>query len=212
MIYDTARSIKPDALVEFCPCGTSFNFYTLPNLNMSVASDPHNSWQVRTKGKDAQGAARRRHRLFRRSCRTERWAPGLCVHAGNRRRGRDAVHLAGRFRRSATCDLTPEKEEIWQKWVGLYKEKMLSRGEYLGGLYDIGFDRPEAHAIRKSGKMYYAFYAPQLKGKVELRGLERRTYRVHDYENDRDLGIVRGPTGSVDVQFTSHLLLEAKPQ
>ena len=23
MIYDTARSIKPDALVEFCPCGTS---------------------------------------------------------------------------------------------------------------------------------------------------------------------------------------------
>ena len=51
MIYDTARSIKPDALVEFCPCGTSFNFFTLPNLNMSVASDPHNSWQVRTKGK-----------------------------------------------------------------------------------------------------------------------------------------------------------------
>ena len=46
-----ARSIKPDALVEFCPCGTAFNFYTLPNLNMSVASDPHNSWQVRTKGK-----------------------------------------------------------------------------------------------------------------------------------------------------------------
>ena len=51
MIYDTARSIKPDALVEFCPCGTGFNFFTLPNLNMSVASDPHNSWQVRTKGK-----------------------------------------------------------------------------------------------------------------------------------------------------------------
>ena len=79
-------------------------------------------------------------------------------------------------------------------------------------MYDIGFDRPEAHAIRKAGEMYYAFYAPQFQGKVELRGLEHRTYRVHDYELDRDLGTVRGPTGSVDVQFTSHLLLEAKPQ
>jgi alpha-galactosidase len=29
MIFDTARSIKPDALVEFCPCGTAFNYYTL---------------------------------------------------------------------------------------------------------------------------------------------------------------------------------------
>jgi alpha-galactosidase len=51
MIYDTARSIKPDALVEFCPCGTSYSFFTLPYQNMAVASDPHDSWQIRTKGK-----------------------------------------------------------------------------------------------------------------------------------------------------------------
>jgi hypothetical protein len=38
--------LKPDAL-EWCPCGTAFKFYNLPNLNMSVASDPHNSWQAR---------------------------------------------------------------------------------------------------------------------------------------------------------------------
>ena len=98
MIYDTARSIKPDALVEWCPCGTSFNFYTLPNLNMSVASDPHSSWQVRTKGKIAQGPAWGRHCVFRRSCGVERWPSGLRVHGGDRRRRRDAVHLAGRLR------------------------------------------------------------------------------------------------------------------
>ena len=109
-------------------------------------------------------------------------------------------------------DLTPEKEAIWQKWIGLYKDKMLSRGEYLGGLYDIGFDRPEAHAIRKPDGMYYAFYAPQFQGRVELRGLERRAYKIRDYENDRDLGVLQGPAGSLDVQFTSHLLLEARPQ
>ena len=51
MIYDTARSIKPDALVEWCPCGTAFSFFTLPFLNMSVASDPRSSFQVRSKGK-----------------------------------------------------------------------------------------------------------------------------------------------------------------
>ncbi|MGA8184140.1 MAG: glycoside hydrolase family 36 protein, partial [Terriglobia bacterium] len=50
-IYDTALSIKPDALVEFCPCGTAYSFYTMPFMNMSVASDPTSSWQVRLKGK-----------------------------------------------------------------------------------------------------------------------------------------------------------------
>jgi len=35
-IYDTARSVKPDALVEFCPCGTAYSFFTMPHFNMSV--------------------------------------------------------------------------------------------------------------------------------------------------------------------------------
>jgi alpha-galactosidase len=39
---------------------------------------------------------------------------------------------------------------------------MLSRGEYLGDLYDIGFDLPEAHAIRKEQEIYYAFFRPPL--------------------------------------------------
>ncbi|PYT23234.1 MAG: hypothetical protein DMG57_32685 [Acidobacteria bacterium] len=50
-LYDTARQAKPDALIEFCPCGTAYSFFTLPFLNMSVASDPESAWQVRTKGK-----------------------------------------------------------------------------------------------------------------------------------------------------------------
>ena len=48
---------------------------------------------------------------------------------------------------------------MFEKWLQIYKEKMLSRGEYLGELYDIGFDRPEAHVIRKDSEMYYAFFA-----------------------------------------------------
>jgi alpha-galactosidase len=114
--------------------------------------------------------------------------------------------------RRGNYDLTPEKEALWQKWLSIYKDKMLSQGEYLGDLYDIGFDRPETHAIRKSGNLYYAFYAPEFKGKVELRGLEGRAYTIHDYESGRDLGKVEGPAASLDVQFAQHLLLEASPQ
>ena len=50
-IYETAQSVKPGTLVEFCPCGTGFSFFTMPHFNMSVASDPRSSFQVRSKAK-----------------------------------------------------------------------------------------------------------------------------------------------------------------
>src|SRR5260370_39013795 len=34
-----------------CPCGTAFSFFTMPHFNMSVASDPRGSFQVRSKAK-----------------------------------------------------------------------------------------------------------------------------------------------------------------
>jgi alpha-galactosidase len=52
---------------------------------------------------------------------------------------------------------------------------MLSRGEYIGTLYDIGFDRPETHVVSKDGSIYYAFYAPQWSGKITLRGRNEQT-------------------------------------
>jgi len=212
MIYDTARSIKPDALVEWCPCGTSFNFYTLPNLNMSVASDPHNSWQVRTKGKTLKALHGDGTAYF-----------GDHVELSDGRQdfastigvggvvGTQFTWPAGSGR-NTRLDLTEAKEPVWEKWISIYNDKRLSQGEYLGELYDIGFYRPEAHAIRKAGRMYYAFYAPQYEGRVELRGLERRAYAVTDYENGKALGTIQGPVGQLDVQFKAHLLLEAAPE
>ena len=46
-------------------------------------------------------------------------------------------------------DLAPEREKELEKWLRIYRDKMLSKGQYLGQLYDIGFDAPETHAIRK---------------------------------------------------------------
>ena len=63
-----------------------------------------------------------------------------------------------RDRNSSRSALTSEKEEHWKKWIGLYNEKMLSKGEFRD-LYVYGYDVPEAYAIEKDGKMYYAFFA-----------------------------------------------------
>jgi len=210
-IYETARGIKPDALIEFCPCGTGYSFFTLPFMNMTVASDPESAWQVRLKGKTLKALQGDGMAYFGDHVdmvkddlastvgvggvvgTNFRWPPG----SASSREGKD---------------LTPAREQLFAKWIGIYKEKMLSRGEYLGALYDIGFDKPEAHAIRKDGNMYYAFFAPQWNGKVTLRGLGERSYQVTDYVNGKDLGTIRGPAATLDVHFEKHLLLEVKAQ
>jgi alpha-galactosidase len=212
MIYDTARSIKPEAMVEWCPCGTAYNFHTLPYMNMTVASDPTSSWQVRSKGKTLKALHGDGTAYF-----------GDHVELSDERQDfASTVGIGGvpgtQFTwpvgsaKGNRYDLTPEKEAIWQKWITIYKAKMPSRGQYLGGLYDIGFYRPEAHAIRKGSTMFFAFYAPEFNGKIELRGLASRSYVVRDYENNKELGTVRGPVGTIDAQFQKHLLLEANPQ
>jgi alpha-galactosidase len=109
-------------------------------------------------------------------------------------------------------DLTPEREKQFEKWLRLYRDKMLSKGHYLGQLYDIGFDAPETHAIRKDQTMYYAFFAKQWKGPVELRGLEDRNYTVVDYVSGKRLGTVSGRRARLPVEFAGNLLVEVQPQ
>ncbi len=209
-LYETARDVKPDALVEFCPCGTSYSFFTLPFLNMSVASDPESAWQVRTKGKTLKALQGDSVAYFGDHVDMTKDDFASTVGVGGVV-GSNFTWPEGSADRKRN-DLTPVREQAFEKWLGIYKEKMLSRGEYLGGLYDIGFDRPEAHAIRKDSGMYYAFYAPHWSGKIALRGLAERAYRVTDYVNGKDLGIVHGPVADLDVSFDQHLLLEAKPE
>jgi alpha-galactosidase len=207
-IYEAARAAKPEALVEICPCGTSYSFFTLPYLNMAVASDPLSSWQIRTKGKTLRALLGQAAVYFGDHVELSDGGTDFAstVGVGGVIGTNFVWPPAGRRR----VDLTPEKEQLFGRWVQLYRRLMLPKGEYLGTLYDIGFDRPEAHAIRKDGRMYYAFFAPSWKGQVALRGLEPRTYRVADYEKGVDLGAVSGPEASLEVRFEHHLLLEAR--
>ncbi len=208
-IYETAKSIKPDAVVEICPCGTTFSFFNMPGMNQPVSSDPLSSWQIRLKGKTYKALMGSDVPYY-----------GDHVELSDRRSdfastigiggvpGTKFTWPVGAMKKSR-IDLTPEKEEIWAHWLDIYRTTQLPKGEYLGKLYDIGYDRPETHAIRKDDRMYYAFYADSYSGPVELRGLSEGQYKVRDYVNSKDLGTVEGPTGRLEVSFEHNLLIEA---
>ncbi|HLH03348.1 MAG TPA: glycoside hydrolase family 36 protein [Bryobacteraceae bacterium] len=213
-ISDAAHAVKPGALIELCPCGTAYSFFAMPYYNMSVASDPESSWQVRSKGKTLKALMGDK-------------LPYFGDHVELSDGGMDFASTVGvggvigtEYRwppndkaappsdaDAAKLILTPEKETLWAKWVRIYRKEMLPEGEYLGNLYDIGFDKPETHCIRKNGVMYYAFFAPEWKGTVELRGLGTGRYAVFDYVDNKPLGFVNGPDGKLQVAFKGSLLI-----
>ena len=211
-IYETARSVKPDALVEFCPCGTAYSFFTMPHFNMSVASDPESSFQIRSKGKTLKALMGDNVPYFGDHVELSDGATDFASTVGVGGVVGTQFVLPELVKKHTRFDLTPEHRKIFDKWIGIYKEKMLSRGEYLGELYDIGFDLPETHAIRKGQGMYYAFFSRHWSGAIELRGLEDRAYHIVDYVNHKDFGSVHGPKATISAVFDKHLLLEAQPE
>jgi alpha-galactosidase len=211
-LYETARSVKPDALVEFCPCGTAYSFFTMPHFNMSVASDPESSFQIRSKGKTLKALMGDNVPYFGDHVELSDGAIDFASTVGVGGVVGTQFVLPNLVKKRSTSDLTPERQLIFEKWLHIYKDKMLSRGEYVGGLYDIGFDRPEAHVIRKSGATYYAFFARRWSGPIKLRGLQDRAYRIVDYVNQKDLGRIHGPQATIPAQFDKHLLIEAQPE
>jgi len=216
-LYRAALERNPDAVVELCPCGTSFAFHNVPSMNQTPASDPESSWQVRLKGKTL-------HALLGRG------ASYAGDHVELSDHGQDFASSIGvgavistKFTWPADTQhptapqppggyhLTPEKEAVWARWVTIYRDKMLPKGRYRGSLYDIGFDRPEGHAIERQGRMYYAFFAAHWRGPVELRGLAFGRHAVTDYANGHAFGTVEGPTAKLWLEFEGHALLEATP-
>jgi alpha-galactosidase len=213
-IFDAAIGAKAEAVVEICPCGTAYSFFTLPYMNMTVASDPESSWQVRLKGKTLKALTGDQTAYFGDHVELSEGGEDFASTFGiGGVIGTQFAWPGAPGKKDPKLLLTPSREKAWAFWTDLYAQKKLSRGEYLGGLYDIGFDRPEAHAIRKGDTLYYAFYAPRFAGAVELRGLTvGGRYRVRDYVNGKDLGLVNGPGPRLDVSFRRHLLLEAAPE
>ncbi len=212
-IHQAALEANPEAVVEICPCGTAYSFFTLPHLNMAVASDPTSSWQIRLKGKTLKALMGDGAAYFGDHVELSTGGEDFASTVGiGGVVGSNFAWPGVPGKKDPQLLLTPSREKAWALWTRVYQEQRLSQGTYLGGLYDIGFDRPEAHAIAKDGRLYYAFYAPRFKGEVELRGLEAATYAVRDYVAGRELARVRGPVARLPAAFRGYLLVEARPE
>jgi alpha-galactosidase len=209
-LYREATAINADTVVEICPCGTCQSFHNMPYMNQPVASDPLTSWQVRHKGKAIKALM----------------GPSAAFagdHVELSDGGNDFASTVGigaivstkftwpRASSEAALLLTAEKEAEWRRWIALHNEKGLPQGLYRGDLYDIGFDKPEAHVIAKGERLYYAFYAERWEGDVELRGLDSRNYTVADYWTGRTLASLSPSANRLSVSFEKFLLLEATP-
>jgi alpha-galactosidase len=210
-LYAAAMKIDPQTVMELCPCGTAFSFFNLASMNQAPASDPESSWQVRHKGKTLKA-------LMGPS------APFAGDHVELSDGGDDFASTVGigaivstKFtwpkdpKPKDSFLLTPQRELLWRKWIALYNERMLPEGTYRGELYDIGFDKPEAHVVEKDERLYYAFYAKRWDGPVALRGLRAGRYRVRDYFNGRDLGEIDAASQPLRISFDHFLVLEAVP-
>lgn len=223
-IYETSRSIKPESVTQACPCGTTPSLAWLPFIDQAVTADPVGAVQVRRRIKmykallGPQAAVYGDHVEL--SAMTSLGGGNWSEH------GSDFASTLGTGGVPGTkfvwpdpgpkfkpVNLTSEKEEHWKKWIGLYNEKMLSKGDFRD-LYVYGYDVPEAYAIEKDGNMYYAFFTGAGKpfaGEIELRGLKPGSYDVVDYVDGKNLGTVQADANKaprMKTEFKEHLLLE----
>ena len=220
-IFQTTRALKPESVTQSCPCGTPPSLAWLPYMDQAVTADPVGAGQVRS-----------RIKVYKALLGPESAVYGDHVELSAMSRigknwlehGEDFASTIGTGGVVGTkfvwpdlgpkfkaVNLTPEKDARWKKWIGLYNQKMLSKGTFLD-LYTYGYDFPEAYAIEKDGKMYYAFFADKpWQGEVELRGLKPGSYHVTEYAEGTDLGTVQARDGEVPklkAEFKQHLLLE----
>ena len=222
IIFQTTRALKPESVTQSCPCGTPPNMAWLPFIDQAVTGDPVGSVQVRQRIKMYKALLGPYAAVYGDHVELTKISG---VNSNTEQDiGRDFASTVGvggvlgtKFTwpdygpKLKNVYLTTEKEALWKKWIAIYNQKMLSRGDFRD-LYTYGYDVPEAYAVEKDGKMYYAFFSPvaasKWHGTIELRGLSPGKYRVTDYENGRELGMVDSDDPKLTTQFREHLLLE----
>jgi alpha-galactosidase len=235
VIFETTRALKPDSVTQSCPCGTPPSLAWLRYMDQAVTADPVGSVQVRRRIKMYKALLGPRAAVYGDHVELTRLTGANTDNEQDI--GTDFAATLGtggvlgtKFTwpdygpKFKNVNLDARKEAHWKKWIALYNEKMLSKGNFRN-LYVYGYDLPEAYAIEKDGSMYYAFYAAEKpakaakqtpdagtwSGEIELRGLGPKTYKVVDYVNNKDYGTVTGPSAKLKVGIRDSLLLDVTP-
>ena len=243
---------NPQGMLMICPCGTTINHCLLPSTNEPVTADPIGSQQIRWRVKMYKALMGPTAPVFADRVESTQFKR---IHSTQAEVGTDFasclgtggilgtifvwpkidklpgdLEYRGELEVMERLLLTPEKAALWKKWFDLYRQKMLSMGEFLN-LYTVGFDLLKGYVIRKQDRLFYAFFAPHSRPwglektpvlpeptiwpsicRLELRGLQKsKSYQVVDYERGKSLEQVDGATPYIKTEFTDHLLLEAIP-
>lgn len=218
-IFDITRELKPYSVTQICPCGSTLTHTLIPATDQTVTADPTSSTQIRQRIKFYKGLMGERAAVF--ADHVELSDGGIdfasCLGAGGVLATKFVHPLddSVKSRLQEYWPLTGDKEPLWKKWFELAAQHSLADGEYLN-LYDLAFDYPEAHTIRKDDDMYYGFFCRTLQekfsGKIELRGLNKeKTYQVFDYVDGRALGNIAGASPRIKIKMQGALLLKITP-
>ena len=223
-VYDEATGLNPYFLVQLCPCGTNFSVYNLPFVNQTVASDPLDSWQVRLKGKTFRALYGSRTETYsgdHAELTNRTWneklqkfiAGGYPDFASTLAVGgipASKFTITGVAQSDSSLSLDSSMLNYYKKWMNIYSTERMSEGTYLN-LYDIAFDKPETHVIRKGDTYYYSFFSnSRFEGKVELRGLAKGRYKAIDLWTDKPISEVDSSFPWLRLDFKSYMLVKVE--
>ncbi len=235
-LYGEIRRIAdeefPGMVIEICPDGRSQSILNMPQ-HLTNIGDPKNDRQARAEFKSLKAIQGRRALV------------GTYVDPYG-----DDNPVSGSFQNMLGLGgkLMTMFEEIdgdaglgaaeWSRWIDFYYEEDLVSGEYLD-LYDIGFDRPEGHVVRKGPTLYYSFFVQTEgldarvgcemrrlepaagsrlhSGTIELRGLAPFTaYRVTRFQDGATLELASDDSGRATLDgamaaFEKEVLYKVEP-
>jgi alpha-galactosidase len=207
-IHAELHRLKPDPFLEACVCALPHAPYIMPFFPLATTSDPRSDAQARRRVK-AEKAIR---------------GPRFAVGDGYQvpadewrgtslREGFETAMGVGASLTTFYADLDGRQLALWRRWFTEYRRQGPGAGEYLN-LYDLHFDVPEAHAVRRGDELYYGFFAERWPAAqpIQLRGLAPGIrYQVEDYGRGLSLGEASGPSASLAVEFQGSLLIRARP-
>ncbi len=205
VVYETLQKYNKNAFQEVCICATAHSPYNMPYYQIASSSDPVNIYQVRRRIKVEKAIH----------------GPTFCVgdcyqvpadewDGYSVKQSFESAMGTGAQVTTFYKDLDSSQLSVWKKWIPKYREMALSSAEYMN-LYDLAFDKPEIHVVKKDDSLFYGIFADSVSvaGPVTLRGLEKNTeYSVYDYANDKQLETINGNNPLIHADFKESLLLQ----